>query len=286
MTLAPDLQAAQLAVPNASFELPVTDFADPFLDAWEKTPKPFWYDESGGFLWMQLTGVFKGLPEEEPEHIVNLDGDQALFLFAVPEVGIFQDQAVSEAFDVRFEVGQAYRLTVGAIGGLGNMQEGVTLSIGLYYRDDAGDRVTIRQTTVEHDVAVFLPEGPRRFVDFSVTVPPVAAEDPWAGRHVGIEFLSTVRPDLAGGYWDLDNVRLEALEAPRLRDATFADGAFRFVIESEPGLELEILRSSDAALPMSAWESRGTVSNPTGEVEYSDPAGDGTARFYRARQVP
>src|SRR4051794_27465521 len=50
--------AQEIAVPNASFESPQTSFVDPRIDFWQKSPKPSWYDESGGFLWDQLAGVF------------------------------------------------------------------------------------------------------------------------------------------------------------------------------------------------------------------------------------
>ena len=36
-----------MVVPNASFESPLTPFVDTRIDSWQKTPKPFWYDESG-----------------------------------------------------------------------------------------------------------------------------------------------------------------------------------------------------------------------------------------------
>jgi hypothetical protein len=52
------LRAGPIEIPNGSFESPETPFAEPGLDSWEKTPKPFWYDEGGGGLWIQLTGVF------------------------------------------------------------------------------------------------------------------------------------------------------------------------------------------------------------------------------------
>jgi hypothetical protein len=80
------LQATPIYVPNASFESPETTFVDVNIDLWQKPPKPWWYDESGGFLWIQLTGVFLNLPPTDPDHIDNCDGNQAAWLFAVPEV--------------------------------------------------------------------------------------------------------------------------------------------------------------------------------------------------------
>jgi hypothetical protein len=207
-------------VPNGSFESPPTLFVDTRIESWQKTPKPAWYDESGGYLWDQLAGVFLNLPPGDPAHIGNCDSNQAVFLFAVPQVGFFQDYESAggtnttpdHAFDARFEVGTSYRLAAGIIGGLGNMKEGVTLQLGLYYRADATNRVTVAATNIAFSASVF--PSPTNLVDITLQVPAVTAGDPWAGQRIGIELVSTVRPDLAGGYWDVDNIRLTAAAAP------------------------------------------------------------------------
>src|SRR5262245_39645715 len=83
--------AGAINIPNNSFESPATSFVSININAWQKSPKPDWYQESGGFLWTQLTGIFKNTPATSADHIDNCDGNQALWLFAVPEVGLFQD---------------------------------------------------------------------------------------------------------------------------------------------------------------------------------------------------
>ncbi len=60
-----------LFVLNASFESPSTAFVDNRLERWQTTPKPFWYDESGGFTWDQLFGVFRNTDPGKPDHIFN-----------------------------------------------------------------------------------------------------------------------------------------------------------------------------------------------------------------------
>ena len=95
---AASLPAATINLPNGSFESPATDFADPTMDNWQKTPKPVWYDESGGFLWVQLAGLFLNTPPESAPHIDNCDGEQAAYLFAVPQVGLFQDYLSTNGF--------------------------------------------------------------------------------------------------------------------------------------------------------------------------------------------
>lgn len=157
------LRASPLNLPNASFESPPTAFVNPQVDSWQKTPKPFWYDESSGYLWSQLTGAFVNTAAGSADHIDNVDGNQAAFLFAVPEVGLFQDYdsiggtnlTPVHAFEAIFQTGKAYSLSVGVIGGGGGMTNGASLQIGLYYRDAAGAQVTLVATNVTYSPADF-----------------------------------------------------------------------------------------------------------------------------------
>lgn len=279
-----------IPIPNASFESPATAYVDTRIDSWQKTPKPFWYDESQE-LWDQLTGSFKNTDPGSPDHIYNCDGDQAIWIFAVPEAGLFQDYetvdwddpAPTHAFDARFEVGKSYQLTVGVIGGTGGMQEGVSLQASLYYRDAASNRVTVAATNIVYTRAQF--PNATNLVDIEVRVPTVQAADPWAGQHLGIQLLSTVGFELVGGYWDLDNVRLTA-KAAALVQPGFLDHRFGFSIDSDPGLRFEILATTNPSLPLALWTSRGIVTNATGMVRFTDPEQTPGTRFYRARQLP
>lgn len=196
------LQAASIGVPNASFESPVTNFAVPEIDSWQKSPKPEWYDESGGNLWIYLTGVFLNLPPEDPSHIDNCDANQAAFLFALPEVELFQDLTAT------FEVGQSYNLTVGIFGGGGGMKDDVPIEIRLYYRDAEDKKVTVGATTYTYDSDA---GHVKHFNDVQLDIPQVTDIDPWAGKNIGVHLVSALtlaQFDMAGGYWDLDNVRL------------------------------------------------------------------------------
>ncbi len=286
------LLAGTVPLPNASFEAPVTPFVSTLLDAWQKAAKPDWYDETGDFPWDQLVGVFKNSPAGSADHIANCDGAQAAWLFAVPEVALFQDYdspggsdpTPAHAFDARFEVGKSYQLTVGVIGMGGNMLEGVPLEIGLYYRDAAGHAAVVNSTVVTNRATVF----PNRnaFVDFTVTVPAVQAGDAWADHHIGVRFLSTVSSAMQGGFWDLDRVRLTASSPPALSDPSVVAGRFGFTLNSAPGLAFEILSTSDLALPVAGWTQVTTVTNATGTVRVSDTNAPTAARFYSARELP
>ena len=194
------LQAVPIYIPNASFESPETTFVSVDIDSWQKSPTPWWYDESGG-LWTQLTGVFLNVPPTDPDHIDNCDGNQAAWLFAVPEVELFQDLTAT------FEVGQSYHLTVGIIGGGGNMEDDVPIEIRLYYRDAENNKVTVGATTFTYNSDTGYV---KHFSDVQLDIPQVRPTNPWAGKNIGVQLVSTLDLDTgkAGGFWDLDNVRL------------------------------------------------------------------------------
>jgi len=285
------VRAETIPVPNGSFESPETSYADPGLDSWQKAPEPAWYGGGGGFPWDQLAGRFLNTTNGSPTRIDNMDANQAAFLFALPDVALFQDyNSISgtnanptHEFNARFEAGYACALTVGLIGGGGGMSNGVPFQISLYYRDANGNRVTVAATTITNSQEQF--PSTTHFVDFQVRTPFVRADDAWAGQHIGIELASMVGFDLKGGYWDVDNVRLESVPAPVLKGWGATGGQFRFTLESEPG-RWEILASANAALPSTDWTSLGTITNLTGTVSFTDTNSPSDGRFYQARQAP
>src|SRR5947207_3912431 len=89
--VAGECKAGVINIPNFSFESPGTTFVDTHIDSWQEAAKPDWYPEGGGFTWDQLTGVFKNTDITSSDHIDNCDGHQAMWVFAVPEVAVFQD---------------------------------------------------------------------------------------------------------------------------------------------------------------------------------------------------
>jgi hypothetical protein len=286
------LQAGTISVPNRSFESPPTGYVNINIDSWQKSPKPDWYVENGGYLWTQLTGTFSNTDPTSPDHIDNCDGNQAIWLFAVPEVALFQDYnsmdwndpVPTHAFDVKFDTGKSYQLTVGVIGGGGGMQPGVTLELSLYYRDGSGNRVTVAAANVTNSLSTF--PTTTHLIDFTVSVPTVQTGDAWAGENIGIQFLSTIGTDLQGGYWDLDNIRLSSLATPVLLSPTRTNGQFRFLLQSEPGLAFEILTATNPALPSPGWTRLGLLTNVTGTVPFVDTAPNFNQRFYQARALP
>ncbi|MGD0258277.1 MAG: hypothetical protein ABSD29_00460 [Verrucomicrobiota bacterium] len=275
------LQAGTIYIPNASFESPVTDYAWPQIDSWQQTPS--WTNEE--------SGVFLNLPP----YIDNCDGSQAAFLFAAPQAALFQDydstdwsnSVPTHAFNATFDVGESYTLTVAVLGGTNltyPMQVGTTLQLSLYYRDASSNMVIVAATTITNSGQLFPTNT--HFVDFSVYVPGVRTNDPWAGQNIGVQIASTVSPDLAGGYWDLDNVRLTETALPALTNPGVTNSQCAFTLQSQPGLSFEILASTNLALPLSNWTSLGTLTNLTGVIPFLDPATNLNRRFYQARQLP
>ncbi len=291
------LQAGSIYVPNHSFETPavppVSPYAGPAIDDWEKSAQPIWYDPALNYdtPWDSLMGSFYNVPNPST-FIDNCDGNQAAFLFALPEIALFQDYTTlygtnttpSHGLNAVYAVGKAYNLTVGLIGGGGNMKTGVTFQISLYYRDAASNKVTVAATTITNTTATFPTNT--HLVDFQVQVPGVKATDPWAGKNIGIQLLSTAGFDNLGGYWDLDQVRLAEIVAPNLLNPGLVDGHFNFTLRSEPGLGFEILATTNSALVISNWTRLGTLTNIDGSVSFVDTAPISSRRFYQARQVP
>ena len=284
-------RAASLNVPNGSFESPATLYVDVNIGSWQKTSKPAWYSEAGGFAWTQLSGTFRNPAPGSFDHIENCDGAQGIWLFAVPEVGLFQDgdshgtdsPTSAPEFNATFEVGRAYAVTMGIIGGGGGMSNGASIQISFYHRDAASNRVQIAATTVSHSSAVFPDRN--HFVDFRLAVPTVKATDAWAGKHIGIGILSTVTTNLQGGYWDLDNVRLTENIPPALEAALLVGGTRRITLRGDPG-RFEILTTTNLAVPLFLWPSLGVITNPAAGASIDDPATNLQQRFYMARELP
>lgn len=293
LSVSASFAASSISVPNASFESPNVPFPSPNFNSWQKTAKPDWYDDGGGaFLWTQLIGEFKNTAVGNSNHIDNCDGLQALWLFAIPEVCLFQDYdsvdwndpAPTHDFNATYEPGKSYHLAVGVIGTGGNMTVGATLDLSLYYRDLASNRIAIATTSLTNEPSVF--SNNTHFVDCFVTVPTVRTNDAWAGKKIGIQFLSTASVELQGGYWDLDNVRLTSQVAPAFINPVITNGQFRCTLQSEPGQAFEMLASTNLSLPTSNWTSLGFVTNATGTIPFVYTPANFPQRFYQARQLP
>lgn len=284
------LCAQPIVLPNASFESPSTFFVSTLIDSWQETPKPDWYVEGGGMLWDQLTGVFRNNQPGANDHIDNCDGVQAVYLWANRDVGLFQDYdsvdwddpSPTHAFDAQFEAGKAYELTFGVVAGGGNMLEGVSFEAALYFRDGASNQVTVTATTVVFTRAAF----PNRthLTDVTLRTPVVQAGDAWAGKHIGVRFLSTVSEEMQGGYWDLDNIRLAAVGEPTFAvQATAVGSELRLAWPSVTGYRYQVKTSADLA----SWTDFGTAQAGTGgELSVVIPLAEQGSAFFNVVAEP
>jgi hypothetical protein len=276
----------EIYVPNYDFASPDigtnAPYAAPVLASWEESSQPFWYDptEFDGTPWTDLAGTFYNVPFPG-EYIDNCDGVQAAFLFAIPQLAIYQDLGAT------FNAGKAYTLTVGLIGGGGDMAEGSTLQLSLYYRDASNNMVTVAETTVTNTADNFPTNT--HLVDFQAQVPGVTASDAWAGRNIGIQLLAT--PDFDdpaqwGGYWDAGNVVLVETTALNLASPAKTGGPVQLTVQSEPGVVCQILATGNLTQPVSNWTSLATLTNLTGSLPFVDSTAGAGPRFYTAQQLP
>ncbi len=192
-------KANPIPIENASFELPLVDPnafpALPYIYGWTEMD----VDTEGS----TNTGVFPNTELNSFNHIINADGNQLAFL------GSQQGNGMEQDLNSSYKIGFAYRMTVSVcVSSLfpPSQTEPVdTLELALYYRDanDPNKTITIITQTVEASGLLST-----QLKDFSVYLQTVESNAVWAGKAIGIAIRAT---GAAGGFWDLDNVRLDEL---------------------------------------------------------------------------
>ena len=281
-----------IGVPNFSFESVATQFADPRINSWQKPAQPGTFDTNIFGTWDNLAGVFFNSSPTNSDHIVNAEGSQLAYVFAYPQMAIFQDYnstdwsnaSPTHAFNAKFTPGKSYSLTVGLTSSSQEpLTEGSALLLSLYYRDASSNMVTVASTTVTYDTNLFTNLTPLQ--EFKVKLPVVRAAAPWAGQNIGIQFESIVAPNLIGGVWDLDNVRLTEMMATILTPPIVNVKQVIFTLQSEPGLLFEIQANTNLTAGASGWVSIGSITNTTGSAPFVDTSTQLPQRLYRARSL-
>jgi hypothetical protein len=188
------VMSASIPIENASFEAPLIDphnayGAVPDANEWTEIDM----DPEGK---SRNTGVFANTEPNSSDHIVNADGSQLAFLGSEKGNALEQDLAAA------YRVGCDYQLTV-AVGVSMLFPPSAevpanTLELVLYYRD-VNEPVDIVSRTV-----TAMPWS-QLLQDFFVYLPTVQSGDTYAGKTIGVAIRAT---GMAGGFWDLDNVRL------------------------------------------------------------------------------
>ena len=195
------VEAASIAIANASFESPAIDLSTNPFGAVPVASD--WTELDLDPLASSNTGVFVNTDPNSFDHVVNADGRQLAFLASAVGNGFEQNLTAT------YKAGCEYRLTVGV--GISSRfppraePPADTLKLVLYYLD-ANTPVDIASVSVE---AVGI--SATKLKDLSLYLPAVKSNDAWAGKTIGVAIRAA---GAAGGFWDLDNVRLvESLPA-------------------------------------------------------------------------
>ena len=170
------LHADLIPVPNGSFESQ-SGVGQPFgvninIDSWQKPDRPAYFPAGGynGFFWVQTSGNFLN-PASPPGIVLNATGAQAAYILSFPGAGMFQDYDSvdwnnnTHSLNAAYQVGKSYDLKVGVFGE--SVNDGALLQLSLYYRDGAGNKVTVGATTLFPTTGT-----PRKFFRVAVTPPP------------------------------------------------------------------------------------------------------------------
>lgn len=275
--------AESILIPNGSFESPSTSFVTLLFDSWQRLPKPEDYVESGGFLWNQLTGVFVNTQAGAVDHITNLDGTQALWVFAVPRAGVFQElTGAGGTASAEFLAGRSYRLGARILGAGGNMLDGASLTLALYYRDGASNAVEVASLVLTNRSTLF--PSRNQLLPVELRSPVLAVGHPAVGRPIGIRVESTVTPALQGGYWDVDDLRLESLPAPvPVLSVEHLAGKLQIRWPAEAGWRYQLRRSTS----QTAWAPVGDpLAGMGGDLTVTVPAGQEDHEFFVVTAVP
>ena len=196
--VASPLLALCIPIENGSFESPAIDLSLNPFGAWPVIDG--WTEMDLDTLGSQNTGVFVNSPADSNDHIVNADGAQLAFL------GSEAGNGLSQALGSVYQAGASYRLMVGVAVSSRfppAMGEGADeLELALFYMD--GNEPTDIVTTLVAATG----QSPTELQVFSLEVPVVSADAAWAGQTMGVAIRAAGQ---AGGFWDLDDVRVTEL---------------------------------------------------------------------------
>jgi len=182
-----------IPIANASFEAPVVDpngfGAWPVVDGWLELDLDTVASSN--------TGVFLNTAIGSPDRLVNAEGGQLLFL------GSQKGNALGQDLAAVYQIGCSYRLTV-AVGVSARFPPSSTgpvdtMEIVLYYLAED------KSVDIVHETVEAKGLSSTQLQDFSVYLFTVQSGDAWAGKSIGVAIRAA---GAAGGFWDLDNVRL------------------------------------------------------------------------------
>ena len=109
------------------------------------------------------------------------------------------------------------------------MPVGDPIDIGLYYMS-GGSQTFVATREIDNDNSDWNGSYVNQLTDYSLTIPAVGAGDPWAGQNIGVAMFEPGTADGSGSFWDLDNVRLQAVPEPGSTALLLATGVGMFVL--------------------------------------------------------
>jgi hypothetical protein len=200
--------AAPITVSNNSFESPtvtLAQVASPFVDNWVTDgPSKQEFPPGSGFFVNVGTGIFPNTPAASADHIDNVDGNQAAFIQSLTS------NEFTQVLGSSFAAGQSYTLTTSVAHSFGSPPAATDeVRLALYYVGADTQRHIVAQRDVFNDAATGL--SANHFFDFTTTSPVLDASDPAVGQPIGV-LLTTI--GAVGGFFDLDNVRVDAVPEP------------------------------------------------------------------------
>jgi hypothetical protein len=192
--------AELLSVANASFELPETVFALPFVTDWA-TDGPVIDSESGLNLY---TGVFLNTDPNDPnEHISNADGLQLSFIGT--QTG---NEIVQLLAGTTFQAGGQYSLTVGVARSYSSPPDpNDVLRIALFYLDDVMQRQIVASMDISNAPETGL--SPNAIKYFAADSAILISGHPAIGRTVGILLTTLSEFGEQLRFFDMDDVTVE-----------------------------------------------------------------------------
>ena len=88
------------------------------------------------------------------------------------------------------------------------------IDIGLFYMSGGSQTFLARARTILNDNSGWNGSYVNQLTDYSLTIPAVGAGDLWAGQNIGIALTEPNTADGSFSFWDIDNVRLQAIPEP------------------------------------------------------------------------
>lgn len=230
-------QAVVVNIPNGDFSAPNASasyfFSEPYNGtAWLNAgTRAAWHSNSNPAS--PTAGVFYNSPTitipnpgtpppdfidiPNPFFITNMASTQCAFLYPVPGAEMHQELPST------YLVGKSYKLQFGLIASdntipvVGAVQPGAPIELLLYYLDNSNNKVPVR-SRIETNTGTDIVN--QTFMDmFELDVPVVQAEDPWAGKAIGIQMIIPnyaidLSPGATVGVYDIGNLSLEQVPEP------------------------------------------------------------------------